>query len=494
MAKYILVMDQGTTGSRGIVYNEAGKAIAVDYEEYEQFFPQSGWWEQSAQTIWDVTLRTSRNALEKAGLTGKDITAIGITNQRETTTLWNADTGIPVHNSIVWGCRRTTEIVKGLAEKGFGDIFNERTGLVLDPTYSGTKIRWVLDNVPEAAELAKAGKLRFGTIDTWLLWNLTKGRVHATDYSNAARTLVFNPYELKWDHSLMDVLDLPYDIFPEVRNSVGTFGIADPEWFGAEIPITGIAGDQSAALFGQVCFEEGSAKNTYGTSAVPLMFTGDLAPRTKTGLMTVAWGIDGAVKYSMGASILIAGQVVQWLRDRMNIVKNAADTEAMAASIPDNGGLYFVPAFTGLGAPHYNMNARGMIIGVTAGTTKEQMARAALESMAYQTRDLLEDMAKNSGVTLKELKVDGGASQNNWLMQFQADILGCKVIRPKDIETTALGACYLAGLGCGIWKSQDELVDLWEADRVFTPQMDEATREALYAQWLKAVEKSKDWL
>jgi len=494
MAKYILVMDQGTTGSRGIVYDEAGKAIAMDYKEYEQFFPHSGWWEQNGVTVWEVTLEMARNAIAKAGLTGKDITAIGITNQRETTTLWDKNTGVPVTNSIVWGCRRTTEIAKDLQAKGYADIFNEKTGLVLDPTYSGTKIRWVLDNVPGALEKAQKGDLRFGTIDTWLLWNLTKGRVHATDYSNAARTLVYNPYELKWDDELLGILDLPKSLFPEVKNSVGTFGVTDPEWFGAEIPITGIAGDQSAALFGQVCFEEGTAKNTYGTSAVPLMFTGDKAPRTKTGLMTVAWGIDGTVKYSMGASILIAGQVVQWLRDRMNIVKNAADTEAMAAGIPDNGGLFFVPAFTGLGAPHYNTGARGMIIGITAATTKEQMARAALESMAYQTRDLLEDMAKNSGVTLKELKVDGGASQNDWLMQFQADILNCNVIRPKDIETTALGACYLAGLGCGIWKSQDELKGLWEADKVFTPQMDDATREALYSQWLKAVDKCKDWI
>ena len=494
MAKYILVMDQGTTGSRGIVYDEAGKAIAMDYKEYEQFFPHSGWWEQNGVTVWEVTLEMARNAIAKAGLTGKDITAIGITNQRETTTLWDKNTGVPVTNSIVWGCRRTTEIAKDLQAKGYADVFNEKTGLVLDPTYSGTKIRWVLDNVPGALEKAQKGDLRFGTIDTWLLWNLTKGRVHATDYSNAARTLVYNPYELKWDDELLGILDLPKSLFPEVKNSVGTFGVTDPEWFGAEIPITGIAGDQSAALFGQVCFEEGTAKNTYGTSAVPLMFTGDKAPRTKTGLMTVAWGIDGTVKYSMGASILIAGQVVQWLRDRMNIVKNAADTEAMAAGIPDNGGLFFVPAFTGLGAPHYNTGARGMIIGITAATTKEQMARAALESMAYQTRDLLEDMAKNSGVTLKELKVDGGASQNDWLMQFQADILNCNVIRPKDIETTALGACYLAGLGCGIWKSQDELKGLWEADKVFTPQMDDATREALYSQWLKAVDKCKDWI
>lgn len=494
MSKYILVMDQGTTGSRGIVYNEQGKAVALDYEEYEQFFPQSGWWDQSGLTVWNVTLKTARNAIKKAGLEGKDIAAIGITNQRETTTLWDKNTGVPVHNSIVWGCRRTTEICQGLIEKGYNDMVNKKTGLVIDPTYSATKIRWVLDNVPAAQEKAENGDLLFGTIDSWLLWNLTKGKVHATDYSNAARTMVFNSYDLKWDDELMDMLDLPWKIFPEVKESVGLFGYADPEWFGAEIPITGIAGDQSAALFGQACFEEGTAKNTYGTSAVPLMFTGDKAPETEKGLLTVAWGKDGKVKYSMGASILIAGQVIQWLRDKVNICEKAADTEAMAESIPDNGGLYFVPAFTGLGAPHWNMNARGMMIGITAATTKEQMARAALESMAYQTRDLLEEMERNSGVKLKELKVDGGAAQNDFLMQFQADILNCNVIRPKDIETTALGACYLAGLGCGIFENEDQIKALWEADRVFTPQMDEATREALYSQWCKAVEKSKDWL
>ena len=494
MEKYILVMDQGTTGSRGIVYNEKGKSIAVAYEEYEQLFPQSGWWEQNPMAIWDVTIRTAQDALKKAGLTGKDITAIGITNQRETTTIWNRKTGVPIHNSIVWGCRRAVDIAKRLTDAGYAPLFNEKTGLVLDPTYSGCKIRWTLDRVPGAVEQAKAGELAFGTIDTWLLWNLTKGKVHATDNSNAARTLVYNPYELKWDEELMEILELPASLFPEVKNSVGTFGVTHPDWFGAEIPITGVAGDQSAALFGQACYEEGTAKNTYGTSAVPLMFTGDVAPRTKTGLMTLAWGIDGRVKYSMGASILTAGQVVQWLRDKMNIVEKASETQAMAESIPDNGGLFFVPAFTGLGAPHYDANARGMLIGITADTTKEQMARAALESMAYQTRDLLEDMAAHSGVELKELKVDGGAAQNDFLCQFQADILNCNVIRPKDVETTALGACYLAGVGCGIWNNLEELSDMWEAERVFTPKMDEETREALYSQWRKAVEKSKGWL
>lgn len=493
-SKYILVMDQGTTGSRGVIYNDKGKVVAVEYAEYEQFYPQSGWWEQSSMAIWDVTLSTSRKAIAKAGLKGEDITAIGITNQRETTTLWDKNTGVPVHNSIVWGCRRGTEICTELIAAGHGDTFAGKTGLVIDPTYSASKIRWILDNVPAAQEKLEKGELLFGTIDSWLLWNLTKGEVHATDYSNAARTMLYNSYELHWDDDLLQIMNIPKELFAEVKPSVGLFGYADPEWFGAKIPITGIAGDQSAALFGQVCFNEGDAKNTYGTSAVPLMFTGEKAPKTENGLLTVAWGKDDKVYYSMGASILIAGQAVQWLRDKINVCDDAAETEAMAESLPDNGGLYFVPAFTGLGAPHWNMGARGMMIGITAATSKEMMARATLESMAYQTRDLLEDMEKASGVKLRELKVDGGAAKNDFLMQFQADILNCNVIRPKDTETTALGACYLAGLGCGVWESEDEIKELWEAERIFTPQMDEETREALYAQWTKAVEKAKDWI
>ncbi|MEG0377330.1 MAG: glycerol kinase GlpK [Eubacterium sp.] len=492
--KYILVIDLGTSGARGGIYNEKGKMITFDYEEYEQFYPQSGWWEQSSQTIWEKTLKTSRTAIKKAGLTGSDLCAIGITNQRETTTLWDKTTGKGVTNSIVWGCRRSAEICDTLFDKGYGPIFNQKTGLVLDPIYSGTKIRWVLDTIPGAQEKAARGDLLFGTIDTWLLWNLTKGAVHATDYSNAARTLLYNAYDLCWDDELMEILALPKSLFPEVKDSVGLFGMADPEWFGASIPITGIAGDQSSALFGQACFDEGSAKNTYGTGAVPLMFTGDKASVTEKGLLTVAWGLNNTVKYSMGASILIAGQLVQWLRDKMRFVEKSSDTEAMAASLSDNGDLYFVPAFTGLGAPHWNSGARGMLIGITAATSREQIVRASLESMAYQTKDLLVEMERCSGVKLKELKVDGGAAENDFIMQFQADLLGCDVIRPKDIETTSLGACYLAGLGCGIWNDQNEIRALWEVERVFTPQIGEDERQELYSKWCKAVDKSKDWL
>lgn len=493
MANYILVMDQGTTGSRGVVYDEKGKTVAIDYEEYEQFFPNSGWWEQSGKTVWEVTLRTSRNAIKKAGLTGKDIAAIGIANQRETTTIWDKATGEPIYNTIVWGCRRTADICAKLIEEGYNDTVNKKTGLVIDPTYSGSKIRWILDEVEGAQERAEKGELLFGTIDCWLLYNLTKGKVHATDYSNAARSMVMNAHELKWDDELLSMLNIPKCMLPEIKPSVGIFGYTDPEWFGAEIPITGIAGDQSAALFGQACFEEGAAKNTYGTSAVPLMYTGDVAPETEKGLLTVAWGKDGKVKYSMGASILIAGQVIQWLRDKINLVDHAAKTSVMAESIPDNGGIFFVPAFTGLGAPHWNTGARGMIIGITAATSKEQITRAALESMAYQTRDLLEEMERNSGIKLKELKVDGGASKNDFLMQFQADIIDAPVHRPQCVETTAMGAAYLAGLAVGYWNSKEDVIANWAIDKVFDPQMDDDNRQKLLKGWKKAVKCSYGW-
>ena len=493
MANYILVMDQGTTGSRGVVYDEKGKTVAIDYEEYEQFFPNSGWWEQSGKTVWEVTLRTSRNAIKKAGLTGKDIAAIGIANQRETTTIWDKATGEPIYNTIVWGCRRTADICAKLIEEGYNDTVNKKTGLVIDPTYSGSKIRWILDEVEGAQERAEKGELLFGTIDCWLLYNLTKGKVHATDYSNAARSMVMNAHELKWDDELLSMLNIPKCMLPEIKPSVGIFGYTDPEWFGAEIPITGIAGDQSAALFGQACFEEGAAKNTYGTSAVPLMYTGDVAPETEKGLLTVAWGKDGKVKYSMGASILIAGQVIQWLRDKINLVDHAAKTSVMAESIPDNGGVFFVPAFTGLGAPHWNTGARGMIIGITAATSKEQITRAALESMAYQTRDLLEEMERNSGIKLKELKVDGGASKNDFLMQFQADIIDAPVHRPQCVETTAMGAAYLAGLAVGYWNSKEDVIANWAIDKVFDPEMDDDNRKKLLKGWKKAVKWSYGW-
>ena len=493
MANYILVMDQGTTGSRGVVYDEKGKTVAIDYEEYEQFFPNSGWWEQNGKTVWEVTLRTSRNAIKKAGLTGKDIAAIGIANQRETTTIWDKATGEPIYNTIVWGCRRTADICAKLIEEGYNDTVNKKTGLVIDPTYSGSKIRWILDEVEGAQERAEKGELLFGTIDCWLLYNLTKGKVHATDYSNAARSMVMNAHELKWDDELLSMLNIPKCMLPEIKPSVGIFGYTDPEWFGAEIPITGIAGDQSAALFGQACFEEGAAKNTYGTSAVPLMYTGDVAPETEKGLLTVAWGKDGKVKYSMGASILIAGQVIQWLRDKINLVDHAAKTSVMAESIPDNGGVFFVPAFTGLGAPHWDQYARGTIVGITRGVNKYHIIRATLESLAYQVNDVLEAMKADSGIELAALKVDGGASANDFLMQTQSDIINAPVNRPQCVETTAMGAAYLAGLAVGYWASKEDVIKNWAIDKTFEPKIADEEREKRIKGWNKAVKYAYGW-
>ena len=443
--------------------------------------------------MWEVTLRTSRNAIKKAGLTGKDIAAIGIANQRETTTIWDKATGEPIYNTIVWGCRRTADICAKLIEEGYNDTVNKKTGLVIDPTYSGSKIRWILDEVEGAQERAEKGELLFGTIDCWLLYNLTKGKVHATDYSNAARSMVMNAHELKWDDELLSMLNIPKCMLPEIKPSVGIFGYTDPEWFGAEIPITGIAGDQSAALFGQACFEEGAAKNTYGTSAVPLMYTGDVAPETEKGLLTVAWGKDGKVKYSMGASILIAGQVIQWLRDKINLVDHAAKTSVMAESIPDNGGIFFVPAFTGLGAPHWDQYARGTIVGITRGVNKYHIIRATLESIAYQVNDVLNAMKADSGIDLTALKVDGGASANDFLMQTQADIINAPVNRPCCVETTAMGAAYLAGLAVGYWSSKEEVRHNWSIDQKFYPSITEETREQKIKGWNKAVKYSYGW-
>lgn len=494
MAKYVLVMDQGTTSSRAAIFNEKGERVAMDNKDFKQIYPKPGWFEHDGNEIWDVTLEVSRNAIKKANLTGKDIAAIGITNQRETTTIWEKETGKPIYNSIVWACRRGSAICSDLIDKGYGETFNKKTGLVIDATYSATKIKWILDNVSGARERAEKGELLFGTIDTWLLWNLTKGKVHATDPSNASRTMLYNVYDLKWDDELLNILGLPKNIFPEVKDSIGIFGYADKEWFGHEIPISGIAGDQQAALFGQACNEPGDAKNTYGTSAVPLMFVGDKPVYSEKGLLTLAWGINGKAQYSAGASILTAGAAVQWLRDGLKIIKSTPESEELARSVEDTAGVYFVPAFQGLAAPHWDMYARGMIIGITAGTTAAHITKATLDSMAYQTKDLLDQMEKETGTKLTSLKVDGGAANNDYLMQFQADILNVPVIRPADVETTSLGAAYLAGLGVGIWKDQNELKELWKAEKTFYPNMDEATRENLYNGWKRAVEFSKGWI
>ncbi|TDT61280.1 glycerol kinase GlpK [Fonticella tunisiensis] len=494
MPGHILVIDQGTTGSRAIIFDDNGDRVAMEYKEFTQHYPRPGWVEHDPKEIWTITLEVAQRALSKANMTGKDIASIGITNQRETTTIWDKRTGEPVYNSIVWACRRTTEICSDLIDKGYTEIFNKKTGLVIDPVYSASKIKWILDNVLGVRRRAEKGELLFGTIDTWILWNLTGGRVHATDYSNASRTMLFNVNTIEWDKELLQILGVPENILPEAKPSVGLFGYTDKSLFGYEIPITGIAGDQQAALFGQACFEEGTAKNTYGTSCVPLMFTGDKPVFTDKGLLTLAWGINNKVKYSMGASIFTAGSAIQWLRDSLNMIKASSETESIAESVKDNAGVYFVPAFTGLGAPHWDMYARGMIIGLTSNATKAHIIRATLESLAYQTRDLLDEMENKSGIKLKFLKVDGGAANNNFLMQFQADILNCTVIRPKDVETTSLGAAYLAGIGSGIWKNEDEIKSLWKVDREFYPQMDNSMRDELYSNWVKAVQFSKGWL
>ena len=495
MSKFIMALDAGTTSNRCILFNEAGEICSMAQKEFRQMFPNPGWVEHDANEIWSTQLGVAVEAMSKIGATAADIAAIGITNQRETAIVWNKETGEPIYNAIVWQCRRTSDIADALKKKGLEDSYRKKTGLIIDAYFSATKIKWILDNVKGARKLAEEGKLLFGTVETWLIWKLTKGEAHVTDYSNASRTMLFNINTLSWDKDILAELDIPESMLPKAMPSSCVYGYTDPAYFGSAIPIAGAAGDQQAALFGQTCFSEGEAKNTYGTGCFLLMNTGERPVFSENGLVTtIAWGLDGKVNYALEGSIFVAGAAIQWLRDELRIIDSAPDSEYMAKKVKDTNGCYVVPAFTGLGAPHWNTGARGMIIGITAATSKEQITRAALESMAYQTRDLLEEMERNSGIKLKELKVDGGASKNDFLMQFQADILNCRVVRPKDIETTALGACYLAGLGCGIFKSEDEIKELWEADRVFEPQMDEETRENLYAQWCKAVEKSKDWL
>ena len=494
MANYILVMDQGTTGSRGVVYDEKGKTVAIDYEEYEQFFPNSGWWKQSGKTVWEVTLRTSRNAIKKAGLTGKDIAAIGIANQRETTTIWDKATGEPIYNTIVWGCRRTADICAKLIEEGYNDTVNKKTGLVIDPTYSGSKIRWILDEVEGAQERAEKGELLFGTIDCWLLYNLTKGKVHATDYSNAARSMVMNAHELKWDDELLSMLNIPKCMLPQARPSSEVYGMTDSTYFNGEIPIAGAAGDQQAALFGQTCFTPGEAKNTYGTGAFLLMNTGEKPVFSENGLITtIAWGLDGKVNYALEGSIFVAGAAIQWLRDEMRLVDSSPDSEYMASKVKDTNGCYVVPAFTGLGAPYWDQYARGTIVGITRGVNKCHIIRATLESLAYQTNDVLKAMEADSKIKLSTLKVDGGASANNFLMQFQSDILNTKVRRPRCVETTAMGAAYLAGLAVGYWKDKEDVIKNWNVDREFEPEMEETERNAKIEGWKKAVKCSFGW-
>lgn len=494
MAKYVMALDQGTTSSRAIIFDHSGKMIASLNKEFRQIYPKPGWVEHDPMEIWESQIEVAKGVIEKAGIKPEDIAAIGITNQRETTVVWDKNTGKPIYNAIVWQCRRTAPICDDLKNKGFDKKIREKTGLVVDAYFSGTKVKWILDNVEGAREKAERGELLFGNIDTWLIWNLTRGKVHVTDYSNASRTMLFNIHELKWDKEILEELNVPENMLPEVKPSSHVYGYTDKSIFGVEIPIAGDAGDQQAALFGQACFKPGMAKNTYGTGCFMLMNTGEKAVPSKTGLLTtIAWGIDGKVEYALEGSIFITGAAIQWLRDELRIIDNAPQSEEYALKVEDTNGVYVVPAFVGLGAPYWDMYARDVIVGLTRGAKREHIIRATLESIAYQTRDVLEAMQEDSGIKLQALKVDGGASANNFLMQFQADILGVPVDRPQVIETTALGAAYLAGLAVGFWNSREEIEKNWNIDRRFEPAMEEEKREKLYRGWKKAVERAMKW-
>ena len=468
MKKYILALDQGTSSSRAIVFDHDGNICSTAQQEFTQYFPQPGWVEHDPMEIWASEAAVIAEAISKIGINGLDIAAIGITNQRETTIVWDAETGEPVYNAIVWQDRRTSEFCDTLRDKA--DFIRKKTGLIIDAYFSGTKIRWILDNVPGAREKAEAGKLRFGTVDSWLVWQLTRGEVHVTDVSNASRTMLFNINTLAWDPELLALLDIPVSMMPEVRSSSEVYGVTKTTIFAHEVPIGGIAGDQQAALFGQMCTEPGSVKNTYGTGCFLLMNTGEKPILSRNNLLTtVAWKIGDKVNYALEGSIFVGGSVVQWLRDGLGIIRSSSEIEALATSVPDNGGVYFVPALTGMGAPYWDQYAHGTICGITRGTTAAHIARAALEGIAFQTMDIVGAMEKDAGVKLSELKVDGGASRNNLMMQFQADILETSVIRPQITETTAMGACYLAGLAVGFWSSLEEIKAQWQVERKFTP-------------------------
>ena len=487
--KFILALDQGTSSSRAIVFDHEGTIRSTAQMEFTQYFPQPGWVEHDPMEIWASEAAVIAEAISKIGINGKDIAAIGITNQRETTIVWDAETGIPVHNAIVWQDRRTSSFCDSLKERGLVDKIREKTGLIIDAYFSGTKIKWILDNVPGAREKAEAGKLRFGTVDSWLVWQLTRGTVHVTDVSNASRTMLFNINTLEWDAELLDLLGIPASMMPSVRSSSEVYGYTKTTIFAHEVPIAGMAGDQQAALFGQMCTVPGSVKNTYGTGCFLLMNTGEKPILSRNNLLTtVAWKIGDTVNYALEGSIFVGGSVVQWLRDGLGIIRSSGEIEALAASVPDNGGVYFVPALTGMGAPYWDQYAHGVICGITRGTTAAHIARAALEGIAFQTMDIVEAMQRDAGVKLAELKVDGGASRNNLMMQFQADILGTSVIRPEVTETTAMGACYLAGLAVGYWSSLDEIRRQWKAERTFAPSG--ADTAAVKEGWKDAIKRT----
>jgi glycerol kinase len=494
MKEFILAIDQGTTSSRAIVFDHNGAIRATAQREFRQHFPQPGWVEHDANEIWSTQAGVITEALAQGRIQFEDVAAIGITNQRETTVLWNRATGQPIHHAIVWQDRRTAKVCDELKARGLAKKIQEKTGLVIDAYFSGTKVQWLLDNVPGARQDAEAGKLAFGTIDSWLVWNLTGGKLHITDVSNASRTLLYNIHSQQWDDELLNLLNVPRSLLPEVRASSEVYGETSDRLFNAAVPIAGIAGDQQAALFGQMCLEPGMLKHTYGTGGFMVLNTGDKAIPSKNNLLTtIGWKVGGKVTYALEGSIFIAGAVVQWLRDGLGIIRSSSDVETLAEAVPDNGGVYLVPAFVGLGAPHWDQSARGAILGITRGTNARHIARAALESIAFQTMDVLDAMEADSGIKIKQLRVDGGATVDNLLMQFQADVAGVPIVRPKISETTALGAAYLAGLGVGFWKNTADLQHQWQMDREFKPAMDSAKVARLRRGWTKAVSKAKGW-
>ncbi len=489
-----MALDQGTTSSRCILFDSAGTMLSMAQKEYSQMYPKQGWVEHDPKEIWSSQLGVAAEALGRAGITAKEIAAIGITNQRETTIVWDKRSGEPVYPAIVWQCRRTAAMIDALKAEGLDRVIREKTGLIADAYFSATKIAWILDHVPGARQKAEQGHLLFGTVDTWLIWKLTKGKVFATDYTNASRTMLYNIHTLCWDQELLDYWKIPNSMLPEVKESSGLFGVTDSTVFGAEIPITGVAGDQQAALFGQCCFESGEAKNTYGTGCFLLMNTGTQAVSSQNGLLTtIAVGIDGKIEYALEGSVFVAGAVVQWLRDELELIRYAAETERLAEEVKDTNGMYLVPAFTGLGAPYWDAYARGTIVGLTRGVKKAHFVRAALESLAYQTYDVLKAMESDAGMELKTLRVDGGASANRFLLQFQADVLQVQVQRPQIIETTALGAAYLAGLSVGYWKDKQEIRENWAVSQKFEPKLSGKEMERRLYGWHKAVRCAKGW-
>jgi glycerol kinase len=489
-----MALDSGTTSNRCILFNQKGEMCSVAQKEFTQYFPKPGWVEHDANEIWSTQIGVAVEAMQKIGATAADIAAIGITNQRETTIVWDKDTGEPVYHAIVWQCRRTSQYCDSLKEKGLVDTIRAKTGLVIDAYFSGTKVKWILDHVEGAREKAEAGKLLFGTVETWLIWKLTSGKVHVTDYSNASRTMLFNIKTLQWDQEILDELNIPLCMLPEAKPSSCIYGQTEPFYLGGSIPIAGAAGDQQSALFGQTCFNAGEAKNTYGTGCFMLMNTGETPVFSKNGLVTtIAWGLDGKVNYALEGSIFVAGAAIQWLRDEMKLIDSSADSEYMARKVSDTNGCYVVPAFTGLGAPHWDQYARGTIVGLTRGCNKYHIIRATLESLAYQALDVIKAMQEDSGITLSALKVDGGACANNFLMQFQSDIINTPVLRPECVETTAMGAAYLAGLAVGYWETKEDVIKNWKVSNVFEPTMEQTDREGKIKGWNKAVKCSYSW-